>query len=84
VISGTANGKDGAHFHSGIENFSFTDSTNINVTPTTNINTSGDATTATCVMQKQPLLTRWLANLVKHCVIRFGMQQSMVVLIVMF
>jgi type IV pilus assembly protein PilY1 len=40
VISGTS-GKDGAHFHSGILNFSFTDSTNISVTPSTNINSSG-------------------------------------------
>ena len=40
VISGTSN-KDGAHFHSGIEGFSFNDSTNISVSPTTNINASG-------------------------------------------
>jgi type IV pilus assembly protein PilY1 len=40
VIAGT-NGKDGAHFHSGIENFNFTDSTNISATPTTNLNASG-------------------------------------------
>jgi type IV pilus assembly protein PilY1 len=39
VISGS--NKDGVHFHSGIEGFSFTDSTNISVTPTTNLNTSG-------------------------------------------
>jgi type IV pilus assembly protein PilY1 len=41
IISGTANSKDGAHFHSGIRNFTFTDSTNISVTPTTNLNSSG-------------------------------------------
>jgi type IV pilus assembly protein PilY1 len=40
VISGTS-GKDGAHFHSGIENFTFNDSTNITVTPITNTNASG-------------------------------------------
>lgn len=40
VISGT-NGKDGVHFHSGILNFSFNDTTNITVTPTANLNASG-------------------------------------------
>jgi type IV pilus assembly protein PilY1 len=40
VIAGT-NGKDGAHFHSGIENFTFVDSSNISVTPTANLNASG-------------------------------------------
>lgn len=41
VISGTSGNKDGAHFHSGINNFSYTDTTNITVTPTTHINASG-------------------------------------------
>jgi type IV pilus assembly protein PilY1 len=40
VISGTT-GKDGVHFHSGIENFTYTDLKNITVTPTTNLNASG-------------------------------------------
>ena len=39
IITGTT--RDGPHFHSGIENFSFTDTTNIAVTPNTNVNASG-------------------------------------------
>ena len=39
VISGTD--KDGPHFHSGAYGYTFTDSTNLSVTPTTNINASG-------------------------------------------
>ena len=39
-ISGTS-GKDGVHFHSGILGFNYTDSRNIAVTPTTNVNASG-------------------------------------------
>ncbi|MDO8449059.1 MAG: PilC/PilY family type IV pilus protein [Rhodoferax sp.] len=40
VISGTT-GKDGVHFHSGIETFKYTDPANITVTPTTHLNASG-------------------------------------------
>lgn len=42
-ISGTDTnaGKDGPHFHSGINGFSFTDTTNVTVTPATAINGSG-------------------------------------------
>jgi type IV pilus assembly protein PilY1 len=40
VIAGTV-GKDGAHFHSGIENFNYTDTLVITATPTTNLNASG-------------------------------------------
>ncbi|MFT5533901.1 MAG: type IV pilus assembly protein PilY1, partial [Candidatus Paceibacteria bacterium] len=39
IISGTD--KDGPHFHSGINNFSFIDPTNLTVTPTSNVNSSG-------------------------------------------
>jgi type IV pilus assembly protein PilY1 len=39
TISGT--NKDGVHFHSGILGFNYTDPTNISVTPTTNVNSSG-------------------------------------------
>jgi type IV pilus assembly protein PilY1 len=40
AISGVGN-KDGVHFHSGIRQFSYTDTLNISVTPTTNVNASG-------------------------------------------
>lgn len=39
VISGTT--KDGAHFHSGIYNFTYSDPTNVTVSPATNIGTTG-------------------------------------------
>jgi type IV pilus assembly protein PilY1 len=39
VISGTD--KDGPHFHSGISGYSFTDPTNLNVTPASYVNSSG-------------------------------------------
>jgi type IV pilus assembly protein PilY1 len=39
IISGTD--KDGPHFHSGISNFSFNDPTNLTVTPSGNVNSSG-------------------------------------------
>ena len=39
VVSGT--NKDGPHFHSGIEGFSFTDPTGITVTPNTHVNATG-------------------------------------------
>lgn len=45
IITGTT--KDGPHFHSGIENFSYTDPTNISVTPTTRINASGGCNVCT-------------------------------------
>jgi type IV pilus assembly protein PilY1 len=40
VISGT-NGKDGVHFHSGANSFTYTDPTTVTVSPATNINASG-------------------------------------------
>jgi type IV pilus assembly protein PilY1 len=40
VISGTS-GKDGVHFHSGINNFQYTDTVSISVTPTTSLNATG-------------------------------------------
>ena len=40
AISGT-NGKDGIHFHSGIEGFTYNDARNVTVTPTTRLNASG-------------------------------------------
>lgn len=40
VVSGTS-GKDGVHFHSGIEGFNYTDPVNISATPTTKLNASG-------------------------------------------
>ena len=43
VINGTT--KDGPHFHSGIENFSFTDPTNVTVTPAGLTNASGGCDT---------------------------------------
>lgn len=58
AISGTS-GKDGVHFHSGIEGFNHTDPRNITVTPNTRVNASGGcnncqvndpATTATYAM----------------------------------
>lgn len=39
VISGTT--KDGAHFHSGIYNFTYSDPTNVTVSPATNIGATG-------------------------------------------
>jgi len=59
AISGS-DGKDGVHFHSGIEGFNHTDPRNITVTPTTKVNASGGcnncqvndpATTASYVMK---------------------------------
>lgn len=43
TISGTT--QDGPHFHSGIENFNFTDATNVTVTPAGFTNTSGGCDT---------------------------------------
>ena len=43
AITGT-NGKDGIHFHSGIEGFNYTDPRNISVSPATNVNASGGCT----------------------------------------
>ena len=40
VIAGTS-GKDGAHFHSGIFDFNYSDASSITVTPATNINATG-------------------------------------------
>ncbi|WP_431095715.1 pilus assembly protein [Polaromonas aquatica] len=40
AITGT-NGKDGIHFHSGIEGFDYNDPRNITVTPATNVNGTG-------------------------------------------
>ena len=40
VIAGTS-GNDGVHFHSGIENFNYTETVAISVTPTTHINATG-------------------------------------------
>ena len=40
AITGT-DGKDGPHFHSGMDGFNYNDPRNISVTPTTNVNASG-------------------------------------------
>ena len=74
IITGTT--KDGPHFHSGIESFSYTDPTNISVTPTTRVNASGGcnactlsdaATTATYALGGAPPC---------HSMILCGMRQN--------